>query len=309
MRTLGKTVIIFLPLLVIVVPFSCEDRFAETYDANVPVYMSYEDLRKSVNLNSVRNLENPGEIYFYNNLLFVVEDKKGVHIMNNHDAPAPVNIGFINIPGNVDIAIKNDMLYADSYVDLVVIDISEINNPHEVGRVKNVFPYVLPQYNSDYLVEEIDQGRGVVIDWEVKKVTSDVKNYTPPYPVYPVHKLDGGEVDYLSGGINNVSGNGNPGSFGVGSSMARFIIKENVLYVLGNNQLKVFNIAIGSSPTESGYIRLMDPAEIRFPSINTVGIVPYNKILMKKGKNGVYQYTYSNFSEVKLLNTIAAGDN
>ena len=128
MKTLGKTLIIFLPLLIVIIPFSCEDRFTETYNTNVPVYLSYNDLRTSVNVATAKNLKNPGKIYFYNNLLFVVEDKEGVHIINNEDASNPINIGFINIPGNVDIAVKNDLLYADSYVDLVVIDISEINN-------------------------------------------------------------------------------------------------------------------------------------------------------------------------------------
>ena len=39
----------------------------------------------------------------------------------------PKNISFINIPGNEDMAIKGNTLYADAYGDLVTFDIT---NPH-----------------------------------------------------------------------------------------------------------------------------------------------------------------------------------
>ena len=31
-------------------------------------------------------------------------------------------------------------MYADSYVDLVVLDVQNIDNIHEVGRIKDIFP-------------------------------------------------------------------------------------------------------------------------------------------------------------------------
>ena len=71
------------------------------------------------------------------------------------DPADPENMGFIEIPGNVDIAIKNNTLYADSYVDLVAIDISDIENPEEVNRVEDVFPYTLPPYDENYRLADI----------------------------------------------------------------------------------------------------------------------------------------------------------
>ena len=45
----------------------------------------------------------------------------------------------INIPGNYDIATKDDYLYADSYIDLVIFDISDVNSIKEVNRIKGSF--------------------------------------------------------------------------------------------------------------------------------------------------------------------------
>ena len=80
-------------------------------------------------------------------------------------------MGFIEIPGNVDMAIKDDILYADSYIDLVAIDISNVTNPIEVKRVEDVFPYTTPPLaDESFRIAKVEEEKGVVIDWEIKKV-------------------------------------------------------------------------------------------------------------------------------------------
>ena len=44
---------------------SCEDKRFQTYMANVPVYLTYKDLRSSFAVNTASELEKPGKIYFY----------------------------------------------------------------------------------------------------------------------------------------------------------------------------------------------------------------------------------------------------
>ncbi len=105
-----------------------------------------------------------------------------MHIIDNQNPADPQNIGFIEIPGNVDIAIKENILYADSYVDLVAIDISDINNPTEVDRVEDVLPYTLPPANEDYRFAEVDEDKGVVTGWEIKKVRQEMEYHY--YPIY-----------------------------------------------------------------------------------------------------------------------------
>ncbi|MFM8738918.1 MAG: hypothetical protein ACKOC0_01795, partial [Cytophagales bacterium] len=58
-------------------------------------------------------LNNPGKIYVYNKYLFVNEVDLGVHVFDNSDPSAPKDLGFIEILGNRDIAIKDNVIFAD----------------------------------------------------------------------------------------------------------------------------------------------------------------------------------------------------
>src|SRR6056297_1619383 len=176
MRTM-KTIRNRFALVILTFAFSaCMDEYTEVFIANSPVYMTYEELRDAVEVTAPRDLENPGKIYFKDGYLFVNEELKGVHIIDNRNPENPENIGFVEIPGNVDIAIKENIMYADSYVDLVAIDISDINNPKEVQRVEDVFPYTTPPpVEEDYRMAKVDEEKGVVIDWEIKKVRQEME--------------------------------------------------------------------------------------------------------------------------------------
>ncbi|NPA38034.1 MAG: hypothetical protein GXO47_14420 [Chlorobi bacterium] len=46
------------------------------------------------------------------------------------------------------------------------MDITDINNPVEVSRINDVFPYTLPPLSDENLpLDEIDESRGVVTGW------------------------------------------------------------------------------------------------------------------------------------------------
>ena len=168
-----KTIKYIFPLVVILVVFnSCMDKYTEVFTANSPIYMSFEELRNAVKITPARDLENPGKIYFKDGYIFVNEEMKGVHVIDNQNPSNPQNLGFIEIPGNVDIAIKDDILYADSYIDLIAIDISDVTSPVEVKRVENVFPYTTPPLTDpDYRVAKVDEEKGVVIALHITMLT------------------------------------------------------------------------------------------------------------------------------------------
>jgi hypothetical protein len=64
---------------------SCIDQYAEVFTANSPVYMSYDDLRAAVKTTSATDLVNPGKIYFKDGYIFVNEEMKGIHIIDNRN--------------------------------------------------------------------------------------------------------------------------------------------------------------------------------------------------------------------------------
>lgn len=241
-----KTIKIFAIVILLVGLNSCMDEYTEVFMANAPVYMSYEDLRSAVKMVSAKTLENPGKIYFKGSYIFVNEELKGIHVLDNSDPQNPQNIGFIEIPGNVDMAVKNNILYADSYIDLVAIDISNITAPREVSRVEKVFPYTTPPLaNEEYRVAKVDEEKGVVIDWEVKKVKQEME-----YHYYPVFykQYDFAYADASLSGAAQPAGN----SFGVGGSMARFGLYGDYLYAVDNSALYIFDAHNPESPNEIG---------------------------------------------------------
>ena len=70
--------------------------------------------------------------------------------MDNRNPASPRIAGFVELIGNEDLSIKDDKLYADSYVDLVWFDISDPERPELEGRVENAFRYALPTIENGY---------------------------------------------------------------------------------------------------------------------------------------------------------------
>ena len=97
--------------------------------------------------------------------------KKGIHIIDIRNVSNPINIGFITLPGNYDLATKGDYLYADSYLDLVVFDISNINSITEVNRLKNNF-------DNYYLGQGLyDEDQGVIVGYKEELKEEYIENH------------------------------------------------------------------------------------------------------------------------------------
>lgn len=225
---------------------SCEDSNYRTYTGNAPVYLSYEDLRKSVVNQDHSDLKNPGKIYFKDNFLFIVEELKGIHIYDNSNPASPSKTNFVKIPGVIDISISGQTLYADSFVDLVVLDLSDIKNVKEVGRLKDILPYTVPAVDNKYPMASVDQEKGVVTEWEVRSIKERLNPNPYPYPVFFASSISFTDKFNASGASTGISGSG----VGTGGSMARFGIKETVLYIMDQSIVKVFDITSKTSPVK-----------------------------------------------------------
>lgn len=241
----------------------CGDTSYEeiTYMANVPVYMSLEDLRTSVKITGPKELKHPGKIYFKANYLYINELYRGIHIIDNTNPSSPQKVAFIYIPGNVDIAMKGNILYADSYIDLIAIDISDLSNITVTKRVNAVFEYSYPPAYNEFVIAEIDNSKGVVIGWEVKSITErvDVNNGW-----YSGGRMDASEsVLTFQGGQRNAF---TPNAVGISGSMARFATSQsyNYLYAINQGDIKVFNISNFSDPVEGGTVNTSRVIETLF---------------------------------------------
>jgi hypothetical protein len=150
---------------------SCFGRYVEPSpnpkEGYRPVYANREQLEK-ITLESPRKMVNPGKIYVKGDILFVNEINAGIHIFDNSNKSKPVATAFISILGNVDIAAKENTIYADNVTDLVAIDISSPSVIKVTKRVKNLFnanTQNFPPYRNTYF-ECVDEKKGVVVGWE-----------------------------------------------------------------------------------------------------------------------------------------------
>ena len=109
-----------------------------------PILMERSALASSVSYQANQDLQNPGKFYLYGNFLFINEKYKGVHIIDNTTPETPINIGFVKIPGCLDIAVRAGVLYADNAVDLVAIDVTKFPDIVVKSRVPDVFPEPSP---------------------------------------------------------------------------------------------------------------------------------------------------------------------
>lgn len=165
-----KKLFYLLSLIVVTLTTSFDDD--QSPSDYYPVLMKRTDLEKSVFIRDAQNIETPGKIYYKDNFIYLNEKYKGIHVIDNTNPLAPDNVAFINIPGCIDIAIKNQSLLADNAIDLVSIDLSNGLNDLEVTkRVKNVFPESTPP-DLDYIPGVYSHSNRpvgtVIVRWEPK---------------------------------------------------------------------------------------------------------------------------------------------
>ncbi len=233
-----------------------------TYTKYTPIFMSINDIRQDAVFANSRDLEKPGKIYYYNNYIFVNELREGIHIIDNTNPSSPQNLGFIEIKGNVDMAVRNNILYADNYMDLLAIDISNPLAPVQMSRQQSVFPTLGTDANGSILTH-----------YESEVVTEMVSCSNAWW---------GGGI-FFEGDVVMSIDNGTGAAAvpkGVGGSMARFTIVENYLYTVDNSNLHIFDITNGTNPNEIGSQSIGWNIETIFPNANKLFIGSANGMLI-----------------------------
>jgi Uncharacterized conserved protein len=137
--------------------YACSPGYS--YEA---VVLSFEDLRQPIHIQAPQEIGKNGKILLYKHYLLINEPDKGIHIYDNQYPETPIGLGFLPIPGSSDLSIKDDVLYTDSYVDLVMIDVKDPTEAHSVARIENTFS---PRYSPRSY--GVDPDEGVVIDLKI----------------------------------------------------------------------------------------------------------------------------------------------
>ncbi len=237
---------------------------SQLYTLYTPVYKMPEELRNGVGMEAPRLLSEPGKIYVYGNLLLINEIEKGIHLINNTDPTQPVNIGFLAIPGNRDMAMRNNTLYADNYMDLLAFDFSDPGAPQLTSRIENVF-------NMFRMTP-----KGVVVDY----IETDTQVEVP---------CNSGDIFWFDSFDAAVSSSGSGSTpvlqaLGIGGSTARFAILQDHLYAVDEKTLHVFDLTQPGDLVKAGD---------QLISWNIETIWPYEDKLFIGSMNGMYIYDCS----------------
>jgi hypothetical protein len=236
-----------------------------TFTEFIPIYKTAAEIRGKVVATTPRDLKNPGKIYSYGKYLFINELKEGFHIIDNSNPSSPKKVSFVAIPGNVDMAVKDNVLYADNYTDLLAIDISDAANPKLMTRLESV-------YQNQF---SFDQARGFLVEWQPTPRTTTIDcsdpNFNAPFfsgggNIFVATSNDvvrGSLFSSKSAGIStNSTGQV---SVGTGGSFARFTIVDDYLYVVSQWELTAFFVKNAAKPIRGASINAGWNIETIFP--------------------------------------------
>ena len=284
---LNAAIISLITILVFSLQGCLKDRITRTYQISTPVYETLTKFRQSIVSQAAATITATGKISVYGKYIFLSEPGKGIHVIDNSNPASPKNVSFINIPGNEDLAIKGNSLYADAYGDLVTFDISD---PAK-AITKDFATYVFPDHSIYYADSTSNPDSiNVVVGWMTKDTTVDYNqgNNGYPYPIYYSNCSNCASIAAASLSSNTKATNG---------STARFAIINNFLYTVGFSSLTTFDISIGFKPVYSGTTQV---------SWNVETIYPLEDKLFIGTNNGMYMYdVQSNPSAPSLLGTFA----
>ena len=291
--------IVWISLLFVLIFQSCEDkcRVESTYVYYEPVYATAAEIKTSVSFKSPQDLVSPGKIYLKDKILFVNEAGKGIHLYDNTSPASPKPLGFLNIPGNYDLAIINNTLYADSFIDLVVFDISDIKHLKEINRIVGLFNhYTSMGYSST-------TSQGIVTSWkEIKTVTiteDDCKRQVQSWGgIYCGDgiMLDRSTASSFKSGVAIAPSS----TTGIAGSTSRFTIANNHLYTLDSYYMDVLDVSNATLPIKKSEIQVSWLAETLFPVKETLFIGTRAGMYIFDLKNpdlpnqiGQYEHIYS----------------
>ncbi len=275
---------IFILLALLLGTTSCSDdvKITRKYTYLEPVYATTSEVRAAFDVVAPQVIKTTGKIYYLNGYLFINEPGEGIHVIDNKDPKNPQNIAFINIPGNYDMAAKGNILYADSFIDLLAIDISNVNDVKIVKRVEDVFPI---RYNVHHF-SGTEEEPVILTEYEEVEVV-EVFEEDLGAEIYP------GYYSYRSGFLVNTfaleSGSADRASFnsanpstpqaGIGGSMARFTVMDEHLYTIDHYKMQVFDISSIKDPVAGNTIDI---------GWNIETIFPYQQNLFIGSQNGMY---------------------
>jgi len=249
----------FLGTVLLLLISGCQKNQGKLYVSYEPIYAPRTAVLASINGNASEPITSVGKIYVKDPYIFISDTGRGIHVIDNHDPSHPVQAAFLAIPGNNDIAVKGNILYADMEDELLTLDISNIHNVRLLNEQQNIFHY----YGTE--------GSGkIIVGWK--------KTYrTHPNPLI----MPGcANCQFLASNYSSSS------STGVAGSMSRMVLVGDYLYAIPErHNLQVIDIGNPVRPVLGRQV---------YAGFDLETVYPFRDKLFLGSMEGVYIYDISN---------------
>ncbi len=258
-----------------------------TFRSYEPVFKTVAEINKDIVFIEDRALENPGKFFYYQNLILINERGSGVHIIDNSNLNAPKKLGFIAIEGNEDISLSDHYIYADTWQNILVIDIADYRNPTVVDIINGVKDEIW----------EVDRGLFLVA-YEESTETLSVSCEEYNGPVFFINNrlmvdVNFGPESAFSGSQNLDANSGGQGQAG---SLTRMALFNDHFYYINNHTMHVFDVQKLDQPDKLNEV---------FMEWGIETIFPYEDKLFIGANNGMHIFDNSVPSDPKYLSTFA----
>jgi hypothetical protein len=253
----------------------CEKNQDKLYVSYDPIYALRTSVLGTINGSATEPITAVGKIYVRDPYIFISDTGRGIHVIDNHNPSHPVQAAFLTIPGNNDIAIKGNILYADMQDELLTLDISDIHHVKVLNEQQGVFNY--------YGYENMD-GK-IIVGWK--------KTYRR-HPVVPIMMPGCANCQF-----NNATAYSSSSTTGVAGSMSRMVLVGNNLYAIPERHtLQVIDIQNPAKPVQGTRL---------FAGYDLETVFPFKDKLFLGSMEGVFIYDIGNPANPTQLGTFSHG--
>lgn len=262
---------------------------------HTPTYETPAQLSAKINITEAKDYAEAGKIITYGNYIFINRPLEGIHVVDNSNPSAPVNLHFINIPGSLDMSIIDNHLYTDMFSALVVFNIENVTAPEilEDFTVEDVFYYnpydTLPEVVDDFTIYRnyapIDDSKGIVTGWstEIREEPLEEQYLRFTDMTEPIALESSTSADFTTRKTSTAG------------SMTRFLPVDNYLYTINFNELVLFSIGADYRPNRFARLDTGTQAETLFQ---------LNDLLFIGSTTGMLMYDIETPSNPEYLNSI-----
>ncbi len=220
-------------ILIAVVLLSCTNDTGNVevqYLEATAIYGDMEEVRATPLNEGSRPIVNPGKIFIGEDFVLIGEEGEGIHVLNNKDRVNLISNAFLNIPGNKEFFVSGQYLYAESYYDMIKIDIS---NPYDavlINRSKNAIQNDFINDKGETLVGFAYKEKTMILDENDDFMTEILED----------------QLVYLDFAKNVIPKSSVPSSFSGNSAQSigtinRITKSNNHIYVASNSNMIIIN--------------------------------------------------------------------